>query len=1013
MRRDQVASPAGALATGRTATVLLPAELTTAALALWAAPRLDGAPALSLGTWMGAMVAYIGVVSGLSAFRGGKQFGYVMGPALLAVVVKLTAANLSWGQAAALGVLLALSLFASRWLLSIAKGSKGLTRADGLRWSLLMVLAAYAIHPYVRCALVGAGDAYHYAISAADFVGQVKAGVFPVFIGQTRFAFNGGIHTLRTAPYFTHVCGLLDFLTVHSLAPFALCNLAILFSAVMAALGAYAAALLFAPSRPWIGLALGALYILSPAILAPLFEEDMIATFMAAPMIPWLMLGIALAADDADGWRPWLFQATALAGLWWAHPPLAFWATALCAGATLVLFVHRRITRPNLARIAMAAILFALLSAYEFASVLTLRLPPGPDSQATGAATILGIVKGNWRAAFEPLSSGGSGRLGDIQIGYGLLACALAGILVPRARRSGGFLVGCMLCFLVLLVPAPGVTAWLWSHVPKTVLSLTNVWPMQRIYPLLAGIALFAALAGLSELRLGNSRRAAFLATALCLALGWSLTEAQKLISRADKAAGMQKNTALLFRPENLMLTRVSYMFFGSFPGYFSNAPMEPFLEMRLLDARTLAVVADGTTLLPSSRDRRSATVEFVPGENGAEQVDIPIGPAETRVLRFDFLGREPRGELQFTGRTLLRSYGLPSSGEDKSFGAGPSNARVLAIQNEATQPDLVRMRFVPDPATPSPSGAFARVSVEPFETTGHVVELRSLLPFRAYVHAEGAAILETPKVDVPGYRATVDGRVVGIVRTADGLVGVPVPAGASEVGLDYPGPALLRWAYGISAASWLVLAACLMVLPAVGGSARLRTGATLFDVRSRRMVGPALVAVAFATALAVGAPRLWRRLTASDPGNLRLVVRLAAENAGEREPLVTTGQTGRADLIYLISLGGNRVSVGHDHWGTGGVVSEPFEVNFALPQTIDIAMKSLGRRPLWGKGDPNAGPHGVVVRWNGRVVLSSSSDSYPPGAVDVAANAIGATTCGPRFMGEVLDAGPVYNGRP
>jgi hypothetical protein len=1005
----------GTFAKCRGAGGLLAANLASITLVLWTASRFYYSATFPFWVWSAALLVWTlfayGVV--VVAEASGERHCVVSGiltfgvcPLSIAACTRALSGNLNWAQAGAIGVVLAISLIVSRWLLAFAIGDRTLVFADGLRWALLQGVAVYAVHPYVRCAQVGLGDAYHYSITLADVVGQIRAGFFPIFIGQTQFAFNGGIHTLRTAPYFSHLGGLLDLVTLHTLPPYALCNVALLFSSVMGALGAYSAMLIFSPKRAWVALGLAALFVLSPAILTPLFENEMVATFMAVPMIPWLVLGVAMAVDNPNGWRPWLFQGAAIAGLWWAHPPTAIWATVLGIGTLLVVFVRRGVTRLGLARMSMAALLCALLAVYDLTSVLTLRLPPGPDTRASEAANIFGNIRTSWPATVEPLSAGGDHPLGDIQLGYGLLALAFAGLFVPDRRRSASVLTGCMLCILVLLVPLPGVTSWLWLHVPKAVLDVTNNWPMQRLYPILAGFAVFASLAGLSELKLDRQRWVAVLALAMSGALAWSAREAQILFASASRATFSPEKSELLFKPENITLTRVSYMFFGFFPNYFSNAPTQAFLETRLLDARTLAVIADGASSLPGSKAPRVATFEFRDAGDNRSQAKIRMEPRETGVFRFDFLGREPRGELQIEGRTLRRLYTLPSSGGEKAFGAGRQNGRVLAIDNDSDQPDQVEMRFVPDLSAGDwrgSSGPLARVTIERFESGGHAIELRSLLPFRALVDTDRKAILETPRVDVPGYRAAVNGLEVAIVRTGEGLVGVPVPAGTSDVRVYYQGPRVLRLAYGMSVATWLATGAFLLGFPIFGRSTGFSRCMANLDAAISRLIVPVLAAIAIGAALAILGTSLWKWAAAPASGNLRLVVRLPADNAGRVEPLLTTGRTGKGDVIYIKYLGGNRVSVGYDHWADGGPISAPIEVDFAQPQTIDISMKSLVRRSLWG-GNPHAQPLGVHVKWNGNEAISTAVDSYPPGSTEVGANSIGASSCGPRFNGDILE---------
>jgi hypothetical protein len=650
--------------------------------------------------------------------------------------------------------------------------------------------------------------------------------------------------------------------------------------------------------------------------------------------------------------------------------------------------------------------------------VLTLSLPSGPDNRAGQAWTRLGNVSRNWRAEFEPLSANLGLLLGDVQLGYSLLACVALGVLVPGARRASAFLLGCILCLLVLLVPVPGLTGWLWSRVPHAVLDVTNAWPMQRLYPLCAGLAVFASWAGLSQLSLGRRRRVALLAAAMAVALAWSACEAQKLIRRAELSQRSSAQSAILFAPGNIMLSRVSYMFFGRLPGYFTNGPMDADLETRLLDERTAAVLADGTSVLGGRAAGQGRTAEMTAMGFGIAQARFPVLPMESDILRFDFLGRRPAGELQVTSRTMYGLYALPSSGSEKSFGAEARSSRKIEVRNDSDRADTVSVTFVPN-ATPGgwtgDSGPFARFTVEPLSRAGRVIEVRSLLPFSATVHSDREAVLETPKMVVPDYRAVVDGREVEIVPTQDGLVGVPVPAGTSDVQVAYAGGRALRWAYRVSGFSWLGLAIATAGLPFVRrqGAPWARLAAAGNFISSR--VAPAFVVAGVVAALVVGAPRLWRLKVAPEPAGRRLVVMLPLGRDGASEPLIATGRTGAADVIFVNFLGGNRVSVGYDKWGVGASVSAPFEVSIAKPQTIDVSMASLARRGLWGIGGPPEAPRGVTVRWNGREVLSTARSPYPRGSdpVEIGANAVGASTCGAAFTGTVLSVSGIPSRSP
>jgi hypothetical protein len=827
-RSDHGAGPVGGRGDGwRRALAFLPSELATVALVLWATPRFYNFQAFSSAVWAGALAAWLGVGAATAAVERSRgphpawarrTLVALLGLALVGCCAKAFSGHVSWNRALVIAIGLGLAIAINRRLLVIAVGRGNIGAAEGVRWMLLQGWAAYAIHPYVRGVEMGAGDSYHYTISMADFITQLRSGIFPIFIGQTEFAFNGGIHTVRTAPYFLHLGGWLDLATLQTLTPYALSNLAVVTSLALAGVGTYTALLVYAPGRAWLALALSALYVLCPGILVPLYLGDMIATFMTVPMIPLWALGVALAADHPRAWRPWLVQGFALGALWWAHPPIAFWAAVLTAGAWVAILAREGAVRTILGRMAAATLVCAALAGYVFVSVLSLHLKPGPDSQATESAVVLGVVAQNWRYGLLPISMGANHLLGDLQIGYSLLAGALAAVLAFRARKSASVLFGCVAFLLVLLTPVPWITARLWSLVPHAVFDVTNVWPMQRFIPIMAGLSVFAAMAGLSQLRPRTRSGATSLALVLVVAVGWSLSQANRFIKRAESAGLTPEHSAQMFRPENVMLTRVSYLFFGSFPGYFSHSQMEPFLETRLLDAKTLNVIGDGSTPVPGAGAGASPPIDLLQRPDGEIGPKITIEPGETLIVRFDFLGRELEGHLEIAGQNQFREYALPSSGSPKSFGALPTSGRVIALRDTSGQPDSLGIRFFPNSDSsgewPTLHEPFARVTLERFEGVDHVVQLISLTPFHAVVRAERDAILETPRVRVPGYRASVNGRKAAVLTTPDDLVGVRVPAGTSDVRVDYRGSPALRFTYWLSACAWFALAAGVLRAP-------------------------------------------------------------------------------------------------------------------------------------------------------------------------------------------------------
>jgi len=494
----------------------------------------------------------------------------------------------------------------------------------------------------------------------------------------------------------------------------------------------------------------------------------MIATFLTVPIIPWLLLGLARSTDEPGRWLPWIGQSTALAALWWAHPPVAFWASLIVLGAWLLIMLRAGLSAPLLLRMAAAALVFAWLAAYVFESVHSLQLRKADLTAQAAVEAVMRSISGNWRLSLRPVL--GDSLLGDIQLGYSLAAGALVGCLALRSRRSARTFLAAMAVLLILLFPVPGVTVRLWSLVPGEVLSVMNCWPMQRFYVLLAALAAFAALAGASRMARAGRWAAVLLGVGIAAGLCWSAAEAHKLIVRERLATNTRELSERSHRPENVALTRSSYEIFNFLPSYFSHGVMSPLLETRLILARTLQLAADGSTPVPG-RPAAPASVADLTRSEGATELSpaLVLAPGETSLLRFDFLGRQPEGVLQVASPTLWREYILPSSGLEGSFGAGPTNSHVMAIRNDGAEPESATLFFYPRQSGQLTAGPFARVTVEGLDAAERVIRLRSLLPYVVDVQSDQPAILETPKVFIPGYSATLNGAPALVEKTGEG----------------------------------------------------------------------------------------------------------------------------------------------------------------------------------------------------------------------------------------------------
>jgi hypothetical protein len=987
-------------------------ECCTLGLVCYAAEKLWYETRFPAVTWIAVILLWLGKsatgamgkrsANGPVALTANGCLGNLFAACLCALAVKAFAAPFSWTQAGAFALVLLAGLGATRVFFGLIARSGPTDKWEGLRMGTAQGVALFAVHPFVRSAILGAGDAMSYSMMVADFRAQRSAGVFPILIGQSPFAFNGGFQPIRNAPFFQHLAWVWDALSLGTLNVFALQNLTVLASMLGTVLGCYAAVRISQPGRPWLALSLAVLYGLCPGVLAPLYEGDMYITFMTLPFIPWLVLGIEQSSGSPDRIWPWFVQGASLAGMWLAHPPVAAWATLLTAAAdvwTLVRNPRWRIIR----RMILVPAVLVVLGGYLFVSVNSLGLPLTPRPAALASIDYkIATLHGDWLNSFLPLDRSGSHLLGDVQLGYGLWASLLLALAGAATSRPGRVLLGCFALILLFAWPVPFLTRWAWRSLPSELLVVTNQWPMERFYVLLAALAVFIIAQAFSRYPLSSAWQRKTMAAFLLGGCLWSASESFKFFRRAAEIAHSETASEEMHLPENLTLSRThSYEYLGM-PAYYSNGHMDPRLETRLLDSVTLRPFADGSTLRPGQGGQVAGerTLALKQGKDGILAERIQVEPGQAFILRFDFLGRSLEGELQVKGGSLYDFYTLPFSGMAQSFGSAPDSPHTLIVENTTRVAEEIRFQFI-GRGGGGDGDVFARVSIEPLSEADRAIRLESLTPFHALVSAERDGYLETPQLYVPGYSASVDGAPATLARSPNGLVEVPLSAGEHDVSVVYVGSRLLRLSYFGSASAWLALLGIVSSYalgsggtPAGPLARELQTWA--LSAWNRKYGRPALGSLV----LAIAAGIWWhgRPAAGGDYGIIHLMIKLPTSGAGRTEPLVTTGHAGAGDFVYLTYLDGGHVAVGHDKWNYGGGKSGPIAVSFAMPQRIEISLGSL----YPGSG----GPKRVIVKWNGAVVYSEEAAAYPskPSEVTVGQNAIGGSTTQPRFTGEILD---------
>jgi hypothetical protein len=190
-----------------------------------------------------------------------------------------------------------------------------------------------------------------------------------------------------------------------------------------------------------------------------------------------------------------------------------------------------------------------------------------------------------------------------------------------------------------------------------------------------------------------------------------------------------------------------------------------------------------------------------------------------------------------------------------------------------------------------------------------------------------------------------------------------------------------------------------------INGVEALHKNAELFDAVSRRPdIGHSANRVAFKERFS-GVIKGWRVLPEAAPviradefGPLLISAQFPSFTGVRSEPLVSSGERGKGDLIYVKYLDATTVVFGYDHWGVGGFQTAPISIDPLAIHEISLDYGALHEAGV----SPNI--KRVIIRINGQIVANQSCSFHEcsPGTVVVGANLIGATTASQVFSGVI-----------
>ena len=842
-----------------------------AALIVWGAGRLWGVPAPQRGAWLAAAGCWTLAFSWPKAWQTPRHVLTAHAASALALSAFLQATKIMWPAMLPtvwLWVLTGAMLLVVRWF--VVRGGPATPSGEAARLLLLLAAGWWACRPLFTANLLGGLDARWYAYTLFDFLEQLRAGVFPVLVGQGPYQFNGAVHPFRFAPYYQYFGGVLDLVSGRGLGGFALQHLTVIASTFGGVAAMYFSLASLAPRFRWTAALVAVSYILCPVWVGLVSFLDMYMSFMAVAWVPVVFCGVARWFQRRDTLAS-VLVASGLSITWVCHAPVALWASMVSLGILFTGWVAQGLPWRGAVRLGTMLALLAALSAYHLFSIVEVT-PPAANAPRAGFGLIWAIIVGSaivsllvvrkffpvtaakedaeakralwllvagvgvlavagaagpwlaaakdgvvagtvaytkifWPAVLRPVHTPGA-LFSDVQPGYAIgLLGALGLIAAVLAREARAKLLGIALLVLTCFVlPFSPATATLWSLLPTSVLVGTSGAVNLRLSPVWVTLMAFSGFSGLVWWATWRPRGHQILVGALVALLPWSGWEAYKLTSRLAALEYSAAESENFRRPENATLFIYSGNQIGS-PGYFSNGVRDYRLESRVLDPQTYVVSPELAVATPPPAGKEVVfTIKPVGGTWELEPHLILLRD-EPWVTQWKFSGGVPDGTLIISSTDIFREYPLPSSGGPKSFGSGPTNSHELPLWTSSPYPEEITFRILPstpvDPATPPRE--FARVELRPLDAETLPVRTLSLVPaFHATVEVRAPALLETCRTWAPGYRATRNGREIALVRTPEGLVGVPLAPGPNEIVVRFVGTPWLRRMFFVSLIAWI-----------------------------------------------------------------------------------------------------------------------------------------------------------------------------------------------------------------
>ncbi|HKB92359.1 MAG TPA: hypothetical protein VKC60_17720, partial [Opitutaceae bacterium] len=680
-----------------------------------------------------------------------------------------------------------------------------------------------------------------------------------------------------------------------------------------------------------------------------------------------------------------------------------------------------RPTLGDLGFVAIAGGLFLVLGGYAFIGSLSLHSdilnkdqagPPG-----SGLATIVSTIETSFPKTLQSISDHAD-TLSDFQLGYGLIALLVMAIIGAVYRRRVVFWIpiGVIGFLVLLLTPVPWLNAFLWGHIPYSLFTLTNVWPMQRLYLLLAGWIIFAVAAIWPKIQIETLpwKHIARILIVAVAAVIWSSVEAWQFIHRGY---GTQRDEVTSVRshwPEYINLTPTAYSMLG-IPATYTDGPVEVEHEFRLVRRDDYFPLIDNWQVKsekpPAAQGR--ITVKTKIGNALILEPKINLAPGRRYLLTFQFLVPSVTGGLLFRDDVATRSYGLSTSARWRGFGMNPDNRHSLVVWTSAKTETPLEMILSLNEPLQTEWTDFADFTLEEIDRNQLPIKTQLLVPeLHCEINSPEAAWLVTPRIHVKGYKASVDGIQARVINSDDGEILIAVPKGKHRVELRYTGFALLNIAFYSCLVGWCCVGSVAFLL-AIRGE-RVIEAAQLAVKRTAVLLWTRAVwigASAIVITVVFVSWRAWQQHRDA-VGPVSMEVWLPMKKDGQTEPLLAVGKSGSGAIVFINYVDTTHIKLGMNVWGGDYVTTEPIEVDFGRPHRFVVTMGALY---------PQANPH--LSGWNGQQLewfrskfkltidenvallktIPSKESSFKD--ITVGENLIGASVATTEFSGQIISS--------